>query len=113
MLISGKLIYCVEPEAAIGVAQPDQRRAQAEEREHAQQALQARHVDQEDLGDHDADQDHAGMAQRRRLAQEAQRQQGDAEQQPDDRIGVELEPLGPKPPRSKPGSKKWRTSSET
>ena len=59
--------HTFESKAAIGVAQPDQRRAQAEERKDAQQPLQARHVDQEDLGDHDADQRHAGMAQRRRL----------------------------------------------
>ena len=91
------MLFTVESEAAIGVAQPDQRRAQAEEREDAQQALQARHVDQEDLGDHDADQRHAGVPQRRRVAQEAQRQQGDAEQQPDRRVGVELQAVGAEP----------------
>ncbi len=35
-----------------------------EEREHAQEAREAGHVDQEDLGHHEADQRHAGMAQR-------------------------------------------------
>src|SRR5882757_5836897 len=87
----------VEAEAAIGVTQTDQRRTQSEEREDAQQALQAGHVDQKDFGDHDADQRHAGVPECCRTTQETHGQQGDAKEQPDDRVGVELQACSAEP----------------
>src|SRR5882757_10404872 len=60
-----RALSLVETEAAIGVTQTDQRCTQSQEREDAQQAFEASLVDQKHLGDHDADQRHAGMPERR------------------------------------------------